>query len=1056
MRIRRDLGWTAGFPMQGAWHVVGLGAPAAARSVDGRDLHRATLCVRRLLAEHHAALRKVVGDEGAWAERQLALIDAVKPLLTEGLDLTRKPLLVSGRWPSALATHIRTLLESDLGDIAAALAWSQWVEPRTLTRLLRWLEAHRAPLLRWRQLGATLPLVVRFTHAAFEERDGRTANLLAWLTHRQVYGQGLERPRTKATKDTAPALVAELEELVEAIARVDQPMRRRIFDAFNLVAASSHLSRWESWYPRYERAKERVTVLDKVQDPGVDIGRARKRLDTLTKTMPRPVRGVTLKNLVMRLAAAENGELFETIHAAMRDWPESPTDGDLRFAAAAYWANIDTNLPRMRAALRQVIRRFGLLVRKRGAHAYTPWLPILRSDAPLERPAAFDFDLLAPKTARSNIDTFFTVLEAQSEPFDQEAAEHLMNLVLTLPAARVGSALEALRASPMWDEHISFNGMTVAAALTDAAPERFTQVLRTLQADDHQRVKLLTSDLTPLIGKAMLLDLLAAGHYDALIAIAERLALVRALGLRVSEAPAGCRARDWLLEHPEELQPALTYIADIDSDAEQTAERILGKNKLARELAGLRAIAQPTPAQAARRAKLEAWRPRPLSRATIDRLSRKLREAGMRRFLTYLSAQVDSAMAKALERLIGAAPPPEWLTDRDIGQTLIELAKLKQPIRALAAQLLRRRLDPRPWDMRTAPRNERFLERMVARGLNVSPWIDPDPPEHMMGTKNRPMLVGIATDPLEIFRMGAHFGTCLSPGDVNFFSVVANACDINKRVVFARDASGSVLGRVLIALTDEGALIAFHFYAHDHTAGVTDAMRVFIHALAGKIGAPVASGGHVSKLVAPEWYDDGAVDIAERHPALADGSVLRQALAHKPPAEAAHLIATAMPLTDIVLSPIFELAEVKKRPAIAAALVPHIAHLDLSRVTIVYLSHLLLQAREEVAARPFATHIASVIARDHRDAHYVPPALLRVLAHADPRLALQTLRSTRPMGTRRLRDEDDPVRLYATGVALHRLQRPRQATQALERALSTAESTLKAAAELELARIRAG
>lgn len=618
MRIRRDLGWTTGFPADNAWHVVALSAPAQERRLEGRDLQAATACVRRLTEEHRAALRKLVGDEDTWAQRQLELIDALKPLVGQGLHLSRKPLLEPARWPSAIANRLKALLETDIGDLAAACAWSQWTQPKPLGKLLGWLEDHHEALRTWRGLGAPLQQIVRFVHLAAGERPARITPLLGWLTHPQAHGRGCERPRN-TIKDAKMA--AELGELLEAIATFDEPTRHRALDAFNLIAAPSHLERWDIWWSRYERARVKVDQLVKVPDVEQKLGRARKRLQTVTKAMPRPVQGTTLKQLVLKLAAPERTELFATLRTVMRDWPESKSDGDIRYALAAYWTNLDGR-PRRRATLRQLMRGFGRYYELRGNQALTPWLSIIRAEVPLDRPGGIDYDLLDHKLGKTGIETFFDVLEKQREPLDEEGAYHLVNLVLTLPRGRVADALQALGGSTMWSEHISFNGMVAAAALTDKAPERYVPALKLLQRDDHARVKQLAGVVAKAIGDTLTLDLLEAGHLETLLAIAGRLSLVTTLGVDAPKPPKGTSNPPWLTDYPEELAPALAYLAGIDGDAEATAEKVLGKNKLQRELQGLRVIDTPTPAQAARLAKLEGWKPKPLSKASIDRAAR--------------------------------------------------------------------------------------------------------------------------------------------------------------------------------------------------------------------------------------------------------------------------------------------------------------------------------------------------------------------------------------------------------------------------------------------------
>jgi hypothetical protein len=60
--------------------------------------------------------------------------------------------------------------------------------------------------------------------------------------------------------------------------------------------------------------------------------------------------------------------------------------------------------------------------------------------------------------------------------------------------------------------------------------------------------------------------------------------------------------------------------------------------------------------------------------------------------------------------------------------------------------------------------------------------------------------------------MGNLFGTCLSADGSNAHAAVAAAVEVNKRVLYLRDARGRVHGRRLLALTREGELLGFHSY----------------------------------------------------------------------------------------------------------------------------------------------------------------------------------------------------------------------------------------------------
>ena len=111
--------------------------------------------------------------------------------------------------------------------------------------------------------------------------------------------------------------------------------------------------------------------------------------------------------------------------------------------------------------------------------------------------------------------------------------------------------------------------------------------------------------------------------------------------------------------------------------------------------------------------------------------------------------------------------------------------------------------------------------------------------------------------------MGNLFDTCLGFGGINAFSTIANACELNKRVVNARDGLGRIVGRKLIGVTGEGTLIGFRTYTglhdEDGNAAVRAIVRHYCVRFAAACHLPLADQGALPTLVTSHWYDDGAV-----------------------------------------------------------------------------------------------------------------------------------------------------------------------------------------------------
>ncbi len=128
-------------------------------------------------------------------------------------------------------------------------------------------------------------------------------------------------------------------------------------------------------------------------------------------------------------------------------------------------------------------------------------------------------------------------------------------------------------------------------------------------------------------------------------------------------------------------------------------------------------------------------------------------------------------------------------------------------------------------------------------------------------------------DPLKVFQMGNLFGTCLSTEGINSHAVVANAVEVNKRVLFLRDSRGRVLGRKLIVLSRQGLLIGFRSYGTGSTNApetyrpwVKILFDLYCRDLTIDMGSPTQSRDPHGRdemqtesdlVLFSEWYNDG-------------------------------------------------------------------------------------------------------------------------------------------------------------------------------------------------------
>lgn len=105
-------------------------------------------------------------------------------------------------------------------------------------------------------------------------------------------------------------------------------------------------------------------------------------------------------------------------------------------------------------------------------------------------------------------------------------------------------------------------------------------------------------------------------------------------------------------------------------------------------------------------------------------------------------------------------------------------------------------------------------------------------------------------------------GSCLGLGGINVDSAITAMLDANKCVACARDASGRVLARQLLAVTEDDRLACFSVYPKSTGAPLKRAFRAFDESLAAALTTPLyrdPSTANIPLLLGHDWWDDGAV-----------------------------------------------------------------------------------------------------------------------------------------------------------------------------------------------------
>lgn len=170
----------------------------------------------------------------------------------------------------------------------------------------------------------------------------------------------------------------------------------------------------------------------------------------------------------------------------------------------------------------------------------------------------------------------------------------------------------------------------------------------------------------------------------------------------------------------------------------------------------------------------------------------------------------------------------------------------------------------KPWDV-TLPRNHTWLQQASAH-MRTEAWAQSR--NQFISLGDHTYTLSLEKDPLEVLRMGIPFDTCLSLNDgINAASTVLNAMDVNKQVLYLRNAAGSIVARKLIAVSEEWTLIGYNLYnalGKEWSSALEEAFLVFCERMAEETGLPLAEQGTPTKIHSGFWYDDGTTSFRTR------------------------------------------------------------------------------------------------------------------------------------------------------------------------------------------------
>jgi hypothetical protein len=163
--------------------------------------------------------------------------------------------------------------------------------------------------------------------------------------------------------------------------------------------------------------------------------------------------------------------------------------------------------------------------------------------------------------------------------------------------------------------------------------------------------------------------------------------------------------------------------------------------------------------------------------------------------------------------------------------------------------------------------NTAWVRTAIEHGLQIEGWLTPPSSPLQIGSQQATLC--IRSNPFDTFLMGSRFGSCLSidsPPSSSSFSVLPNAMDANKHVLWIISESGHVIARQLIGINTAMELLTYRVYINGDYAQskeqIRTAMDEYCLTLARDCNTHIAARGKPSSLQDWPWHNDGPRPLA--------------------------------------------------------------------------------------------------------------------------------------------------------------------------------------------------
>ncbi len=959
--IKSRLGWLSGFPVWrqsqlvwiftdgGFYHDQMLG-------VDAQVISRSQRTVNTLLRDYPVALPAVVGDAVLWHRRCLDYIQYAKQLIAN--QTTTIPSLFA--WDALYGSEYSKWIKTQADDgFLVMLSWKHYLKRSGLRDAIQFMAHPQNVSERHVE-----PLMLLNLNTLFITDKNKSLALIGFaaavaehthLTHasREYFTPYLKLKTLKAVKKHSKSfqpqafpisnLKHKFEGFLKQISRYKGARRRRCLEFFKYLEFGPEIQQWQQWWSEIETLCQKMTNhirLGQVTD-SAQVLALRAQIKQLHDEQPRALDLVQWLSTVDELSHHKaNCAAITNAIKPLNEVSHLPSVIDFM----AFWAELisDTqpHADRFKAYLLGLCKY--LTSQPKQDEQGSPWLSL-----PSYAWGSIDATLLRRATVEQ-INRFFAALLAiKNKPVAKVQTKHLNGLWVLV---RAGFAVEAIvQLYPALRQHEQLVDLHLLVAQIAFELDLTADELLTVLA---VRKKLLNEDQY-FDGMAhmyrLLNDLNQSDFFKRLLLHHDQnqwfndsyqlRVVAKISGKHAIPLPAaidGCPA-PWIEQYPTAFHPLLQQLNSLNKQAEKKVKSVFKAiwwpksfitaaiDELTKQRAD-QALNQTAIKQRIKKLKAKRDKHQRLTAHKAEKITHKLTALNHRLYFAAWQTKLKEKFIQDWCTLFGLelSTVPPWLTKHDMVNRLLPIIDFAAASKKLAIKVIRARCQGPFYHLEKERANTQFIHKLNDDGFDMTVW-PAQLGSHSYRAENGELItLAVAADPLEVIDMGGHFGTCLSPGNFNYFSVFTNIADVNKQVIYARNERNQVVGRVLIGVTNQGALQVFNKYAHHKSYDFAEQVMAYIEQIATRTGLVLSNQGQVAALCCDQWYDDGATHIKHAYPCMADGSEFRQQIPTMHEADFVTKLTNALApqkITALVFPALLAIHEVKDNPQLLPALI---------------------------------------------------------------------------------------------------------------------------------------